>query len=105
MSHEVVSRKGALSDDKEVSSAADEDDDEDDDDDDDNYQRPAAAMSLSLMEALGMDTKSIAAVTTDWKAPSQSGLEHSARKYLSFLKNNVLDYNSCHSTFTHLRLW
>jgi len=58
----------------------DDDDDEDYDDDDGNYQRPAAAMSLSLMEALGMDTKSVAAVTTDWKAPSQSGLEHSARK-------------------------
>jgi len=87
--NEFVPRNGALNDDKEVSSAADEhededyddDDDEDYDYDDDNYQRPAAAMSLSLMEALGMDTKSIAAVTTDWKAPSQSGLEHSARKY------------------------
>ena len=54
--------KGALSDDKTVSSAIH---------DDDNYQRLAAAMSLSLMEALGMDIKALrTAVTTDWKAYS-----------------------------------
>ena len=58
-----------MSDDKNVSS--DVYDKDDDDNDDDNYQRLAAAISLPLMEALGMDIKALrTAVTTDWKAYS-----------------------------------
>ena len=37
-------------------------------------------MSLSLMKALGMDTTGVEEVMTDWRPPSQSGLQHSERK-------------------------
>ena len=67
----------------------DYDDDYDDDDDDDDYDEeeeeegalPSSNMSLSLMKALGMDTAGVDEVATDWRPPSQCGLQHSARKF------------------------
>ena len=65
------------------------DDDNDDEEDDDYHdeeeeqediQLPTSNMSLSLMRALGMNTTGVEEVRTNWKAPSKSGLEHSARK-------------------------
>ena len=80
----------------------DEDDDDDDDDDDDSlfsydidydedeYKDDSRinniAMSESLILALGLDVSSKPKVETNWKAPSVSGLEYSARKYKTIIQ-------------------
>ena len=51
-----------------------------DHDGDDDYHIPSSTMSLSLMRALGIDTEGVVEEATDWRPPSQSGLQHSARK-------------------------
>lgn len=57
-----------------------EDEDEDDRNDED-YTLPASKMSLSLLKALGLDIPDDRQdEETDWRPPSQSGLQHSARK-------------------------
>jgi len=58
----------------------DDDDDYDDDEEEEEGALPSSNMSLSLMKALGMDTAGVDEVATDWRPPSQSGLQHSTRK-------------------------
>jgi len=68
----------------------DEEEDYDEDDEDydvefdmDDYgdnDTPSAAMSESLMIALGLDVTNRPKVESDWKPPSHSGLDYSARK-------------------------
>ena len=55
-------------------------DDEEEEEEEEDIQLPTSNMSLSLMRALGMNTTGVEEVRTNWKAPSKSGLEHSARK-------------------------
>lgn len=78
-----------------------EEDEEEDYDDDEDYDNefdgndygqdempPAAAMSESLMIALGMDVTNRPKVESDWVPPSNFGLDYSARK-LYMLQMNV----------------
>jgi len=101
-----------------------EDDDEDDDDDDDSFfsydidddeeyneykddsRINNIAMSESLMLALGLDVSTKPKVETNWKAPSVSGLEHSARKcgcysHTVITHGSILTYCLTDSSYSH----
>lgn len=58
----------------------DDDDEKEEEEEEEEDALPLSNMSLSLMKALGMDTTGVEEVVTDWRPPSQSGLQHSARK-------------------------
>jgi hypothetical protein len=67
-----------------------DDDEEEEDDDNDEGALPSSNMSLSLMKALGMDTAGVDEVATDWRPPSRSGLQHSARKIDNCLEMKLI---------------
>lgn len=71
---------------KEEAEDDDEEEDENEDEEDEHGARGGGGglptnvtMSLSLMQALGLDTSHVTATVTDWQPPSRSGLSNSKR--------------------------